>query len=243
MTGIAIEPISKILIIGLDDAMFEMTRFAWSGEKTTVLYHAEKIVDGIVALTSGKYHLVSIVLPPDKDERLYFISQIKIIRDMTAAPISIMTHDPYDTVLKVKVIDAGADDIQVCPPTMEEAIATAKAMIRRYRDLNNKEERPVTVICSDNIMISLEHRKVFIQGHEVELLPKEFDILRLLTSNQGRVFSHKQIINEVWGDDYIYETKHTLWSQINSLRKKIQIIPGLPNFIKTKRGVGYSFDP
>ena len=243
MTDIAEELISKILIIGLDEVMFEMTRFAWSGEKTTVLYHAEKIVEGIMALAYGKYHLVSIVLPPDKDERLYFISQIKIIRDMTNAPISIMTHDPYDTALKINVIDAGADDIQVCPPTFEEAIATARAMIRRYRDLNNKDERPVTVIHSDNIMISIEHRKVFIQGIEVELLPKEFDILCLLARNQGRVFSHKQILNEVWGDDYIYETKHTLWSQITSLRKKIQIVPGLPNFIKTKHGVGYSFDP
>jgi len=235
--------ISKILIIGLDEAMFEMTRFAWSREKTMALYHAEKAVDGIKALASEKFHLVSIVLPPDKHERLHFISQIRIIRDMTTAPISVMTHDPYDTALKVKVIDEGADDIQVCPPTIEDSIATAKAMISRYTDLNGKAERPVTVVCGDSIIISLEHRKVFVKGHDVELLPKEFDILSMLIRNQSRVFSHEQILTEVWGDGYTGETKYTLWSQIKALRKKIQIDPALPNFIKTRRGVGYSFDP
>lgn len=237
------EQISKILIIGLNDEMFEMTRLAWAGEKTTALHHAEKVVDGIKALAVEKYHLVSIVLPPDKKERLYFVNAIRIIRDMTTAPISVMTHDPYDTALKLKVIDEGADDIQVCPPTMEEAIATAKAMIRRYTDLNNRQERPVTVICGDSIIISLEHRKVFVKGQEVELQPKEFDILSLLIRNQSRVFTHEQIYREVWGDDYIEETKHALWSQIKSLRQKIQIDPDLPDFIKTRHSIGYSFDP
>lgn len=237
------EQITKILIIGLTDEMFEMTRFAWAGEKTTSLYHAEKVIDGIRALALEKYHLVSIVLPPDKDERLYFVNAIRIIRDMTTAPISIMTHDPYDTALKLKVIDEGADDIQVCPATIEESIATAKAMIRRYTDLNYKQERPVTVICGDSILISLEHRKVFVKGHEVELLPKEFDILSMLIRNQGRVFTHEQIYREVWGEDYIEESRNALWSQIKSLRQKIQVDPDLPDFIKTKHSVGYSFDP
>lgn len=237
------EQIAKMLIIGLTDEMFEMTRFAWSGEKMITLHHAEKVIDGIKALAVEKYQLISIVLPPDKDERLYFVNAIRIIRDMTTAPISIMTHDPYDSALKVKVIDEGADDIQVCPPTMEEAIATAKAMIRRYTDLNNKQERPVTVICGESILISLEHRKVFVKSHEVELLPKEFDILSLLLRNQGRVFTHEQIYREVWGDEYIEESKNALWNQIKSLRQKIQIDPDLPDFIKTKHSVGYSFDP
>lgn len=228
----------KILMVGLDDIMFEVCRLAWL-DKNGILYRANNLSDCMKEVSINKYHLISGVLPDGENERLSFINQLKILRDMTTAPIVIYIHGAYEPELYVKVIENGADDFQVCPPTIEAAVATGKSLIRRYTDLNNRIEKPATLAFSENIIISATHYKVFVKGQEVELLPKEFEILRLLIENPRRVFTYEQIFEEVWGEEYAYSARKNLRNQIMRLRKKIQ----LPNFIKTKPGVGYSFEP
>lgn len=228
----------KILMVGLDDNMFEVCRLAWL-DKNGILYRANNLSDCMKEVSINKYHLISGVLPDGENERLSFINQLKILRDMTTAPIVIYIHGAYEPELYVKVIENGADDFQVCPPTIEAAVATGKSLIRRYTDLNNRIEKPATLAFSENIIISATHYKVFVKGQEVELLPKEFEILRLLIENPRRVFTYEQIFEEVWGEEYAYSARKNLRNQIMRLRKKIQ----LPNFIKTKPGVGYSFEP
>lgn len=228
----------KILMVGLDDNMFEVCRLAWL-DKNGILYRANNLSDCMKEVSINKYHLISSVLPDGENERLSFINQLKILRDMTTAPIVIYIHGAYEPELYVKVIENGADDFQVCPPTIEAAVATGKSLIRRYTDLNNRIEKPATLAFSENIIISATHYKVFVKGQEVELLPKEFEILRLLIENPRRVFTYEQIFEEVWGEEYAYSARKNLRNQIMRLRKKIQ----LPNFIKTKPGVGYSFEP
>lgn len=228
----------KILMVGLDDIMFEVCRLAWL-DKNGILYRANNLSDCMKEVSINKYHLISSVLPDGENERLSFINQLKILRDMTTAPIVIYIHGAYEPELYVKVIENGADDFQVCPPTIEAAVATGKSLIRRYTDLNNRTEKPATLAFSENIIISATHYKVFVKGQEVELLPKEFEILRLLIENPRRVFTYEQIFEEVWGEEYAYSARKNLRNQIMRLRKKIQ----LSNFIKTKPGVGYSFEP
>lgn len=235
--------IPNILICGIEQAIFETVCQAWDKYKAE-LFRVTSLVEAVREITKSKYHLVCIVLPDDREERAYTINQIKIIRDLSDAPIIVLTHDPFDPDLMIKALEDGADDFQVCPGTLEEAAAIGMALIRRYTQFNTgQKEHPFTMLITENILISVDLRKVFVRGKEVELLRKEFDILTMLIRSQGRVFTHEQIFREVWGEDYVENSKETLWNQIYSLRKKLQIEPGMPEFIETVHGVGYRFNP
>ena len=223
--------------------MFEVACQAWSKYKGEIVKAAD-VVEAIKLLAERKFHLVCIVLPDEPSETQNTINQIKMMRDMTAAPIIVLTHEPFDPELMVRALEDGADDFQVCPGTLEEAGAIGMALIRRYTQFSTgKKERPVTLLMTENILISVEYRKVFVRGKEVELLKKEFDILTMLIRNQGRVFTYEQIFREVWGEDYVDNAKEVLWNQIGRLRTKLHIYPELPEFIRTVHGVGYSYDP
>lgn len=236
----------KILTVGFadtNDTLFiEVCRQVWLNEHGTI-YSVDTIGDTIKEVQINKYHLITCILPSAEEERGLFINQLRLLRDITITPIIVFTRNAYTPELKIKVLEEGADDFQICPPTIEEAIASVKSMIRRYTELNSKTEKKVTLVYSRNIVISVEHRRVFLYGKEVELLTKEFDVLCLLMRNPRRVFTYKQIFQEVWGDEYEYSARKNLRNQIERLRKKLKTDDCPLGFIKTVRGVGYSYNP
>lgn len=236
-------PIPSILISGIDEKLFETVCEAWS-DYSAELSRVDGIFGALKELSNNSFHLICVVLPEDDEERKFAIEQVRVMRGMTLAPIIILVHVPFDQKLAIRALREGADDFSVCPGTLEEATAIGMAMIRRFTQFNTgKKERTYTMLITESIIISLAFRKVFVHGKVVKLMKKEFDILAMLIKSQGRVFTYEQIFRNVWGEDYMDNSKDVLYTQIRRLRSKLQISPDLPEFIRTVAGVGYSYDP
>jgi DNA-binding response OmpR family regulator len=104
---------------------------------------------------------------------------------------------------KLEAIQLGADEYIAYPPTVEEVVASGKALIRRYTVLNHQGEKPLTIITYHDLFMCVEYRKLFLKGKEIELTREEFDFLHLLLSSIGRVYTHEQIYRHVWADEQI----------------------------------------
>ena len=128
----------------------------------------------------------------------------------------------------------GADDYISKPFSIKEVIARAKAVLKRTSSKNKTEQK---VIKYDHLELSLQNKKAFISGREVELTKKEFEILRLLLENQDHVFTREDILTKIWGDVYVLD--RTIDVNITRLRKKIA--PYGENII-TRMGYGYCFE-
>jgi two-component system KDP operon response regulator KdpE len=135
---------------------------------------------------------------------------------------------------KVQALDSGADDYVVKPFTMGELLARIRAALRR----SNSEE-PLPKFESPHLSVDLE-RRIVDRGQRIHLSPKEFDVLRLLITQQGKPLTHKKLLQTVWGPDHGEETEN-LRVVINQLRKKIEKDPTRPRYILTEPWLGYRF--
>jgi two-component system KDP operon response regulator KdpE len=137
---------------------------------------------------------------------------------------------------KVNALDAGADDYVVKPFGMEELLARIRAALRRAAPPD-----AIPAFVSDELTIDFATRSVTVRGRPVRLTPKEFDLLRLLVTNQGKALPHRKLLQAVWGPDYGEETEY-LRVFINQLRKKIESDPSKPRLIRTEPWIGYRFE-
>jgi two-component system KDP operon response regulator KdpE len=133
---------------------------------------------------------------------------------------------------KVQALDLGADDYLTKPFGMDELLARVRAILRR------KGEPAATVITFGDVSIDLAAHVVRKSGDEVHLTPTEFDLLRILATNAGKVLTHRQLLERVWGD-YAAENSQQLRVYINYLRRKLEEEPSRPRWIVTEPGVGY----
>jgi two-component system KDP operon response regulator KdpE len=136
---------------------------------------------------------------------------------------------------KIDALDAGADDYIVKPFAMAELLAHVRAALRR-----SSAEQPLPKIESSELTVDFEMRMVTVRGNSVHLTPKEFDVLRLLVTQEGRPVTHRKILQTVWGPEYAEETE-PVRVVIRQLRKKIEKNPAHPRFILTEPWVGYMF--
>ena len=158
----------------------------------------------------------------------------RLIRLSFAGPILILSvrNSVRD---KIDALDAGADDYIVKPFAMAELLARVRAALRR-----TGVEQPLPKIETSELTVDLEMRMVNVRGNSVHLTPKEFDVLRLLVTQQGRPVTHRKILQIVWGPEYGEETE-PVRVVIRQLRKKIEKNPAHPRFILTEPWVGYMF--
>ena len=119
-----------------------------------------------------------------------------------------------------------------------ELIARVKSQLRRYTKYTLDSKTPKNIIEIGNLTINTDTREVFVGNKDIRLTPKEFDILELLASNKGIVFSIKKIYERVWGEDF-YKSDNTIMVHITKIREKIEAEPKKPIYIKTIWGVGY----
>ena len=112
--------------------------------------------------------------------------------------------------------------------------------VQQYLDLPDR--KPLTIITVQDLCFCLEYRSVEVRGQEIDLTAKEFDILTLLIMNQRRVFTYEMLYEQVWKEPSDYYTKKTLITHISTLRKKLRIAEGIPDYIKSVHGKGYKFD-
>jgi two-component system KDP operon response regulator KdpE len=155
------------------------------------------------------------------------------LREWTPIPIIVLSAVGEEDA-KVRALAAGADDYVTKPFGPRELVARLGAVLRR--SANGVED---AVIQADGLELDLGARVVRRDGEEVHLTPKEFELLRLLARNRGRLMTHRELLATVWGEGYTDDTQ-VLRAHVANLRRKIEPTDG-PRYIKTDPGVGYRF--
>lgn len=140
---------------------------------------------------------------------------------------------------KVRGLKLGADDYLTKPFNIEELMARMESNIRRYTQLNDFQEIKKNIYLK-NMQIQYEKRKVIVNGKEIQLTGKEFDLLYMLADGRGRIFTKKQIYSRIWEEEYNFDDGN-LMAFISRLRKKIQT--DTSDYIQNIRGVGYRVNP
>lgn len=160
------------------------------------------------------------------------------VRRETTIPIIFLSAKAED-MDKIMGLSTGADDYLTKPFNMLELLARAKAQLRRYLQFSPKTsgEDNQIIDLADLVIDRLSHQ-VTVYGQEVHLTPTEFDILILLASHPGRVFSAEEIFSRVWQEKY-FESNNTVMVHIRKLREKLELNPQEPRLIKTVWGIGY----
>ncbi|HEY2214826.1 MAG TPA: response regulator transcription factor [Acidimicrobiales bacterium] len=184
--------------------------------------------------------LLDLMLP-----KMSGIDVCRAVRTRSRVPIIMVTAKgtEIDTVV---ALEMGADDYVTKPYRLRELVARMRAVMRRAPGGPDATQTgPVDAGTegmweSNNIKMDFDQRRVFVRGEEVHLRRKEFELLRLLIENSGRVLTRDVLIDRVWGTDYIGDTK-TLDVHIKRLRSRIESDPSVPILITTVRGVGYRF--
>ncbi len=160
------------------------------------------------------------------------------LRTKSNVPVIMLTAKDSE-VDKVVGLELGADDYVTKPFSSRELVARIRAVLRRRGDV---EELAPPTLEAGPVRMDVERHVVTVSGREVPLPLKEFELLEVLLRNAGRVLTRMQLIDRVWGADYVGDTK-TLDVHIKRLRAKIEPAPSTPRFIVTVRGLGYKFEP
>lgn len=152
----------------------------------------------------------------------------------------IMLSAKSEDIDKIHGLTSGADDYMTKPFSPLELIARVKSQLRRFKILNNtgNSNQSKSEISIDGLYINISTHEVKVDGENVKLTPREFDILVLLAQNKGVVFSTDRIYETVWGEDP-FETRNTVMVHIRKIREKIEENPREPIYVKTVWGVGY----
>jgi two-component system KDP operon response regulator KdpE len=159
---------------------------------------------------------------------------LRRLREWSGAPVIVLSVLD-DEKGKVAALDAGADDYVTKPFNTDELLARLRVALRR----STKTEEAV-VVRAKNLVVDLATRRVTVDGREVKLSVIEYNLLRLLARHAGKVLTHRQILNEVWGAGHENDT-HYLRVYIAHLREKLEGNPESPELILTELGVGYRF--
>jgi len=162
------------------------------------------------------------------------------IREISDIPIIMITgrHKSEEDV--VRGLDYGADDYLTKPLGSRELVARVRAVLRRA-ELPSSQDIRQGVIYSDGLLsVDITERKIIVNGKRIKLTPREFRLFTLLVENAGRILTHKQLLEKVWGWEYTDDLDYVR-IYISHLRQKIEPDPSLPRYIITEPGVGYSF--
>jgi two-component system, OmpR family, KDP operon response regulator KdpE len=166
---------------------------------------------------------------PDIDGR----EVLSRIREWSRVPIIVLSVR-FDEQDKIDALDRGADDYVTKPFGMGELLARMRTALRHR--VGTSEEAPL--FTSGGLAVDLTRRVVTVEGQEVRLSRKEYEVLRTLVKHAGKVVTHQQLLREVWGPAHVNETQY-LRVYVGQLRQKIERDPTQPRYIKTEAGVGY----
>ena len=158
------------------------------------------------------------------------------LRARAGVPVIMVTARDSE-VDKVVGLELGADDYVTKPFSHRELVARIRAVLRRGQDV----ELLPDVVESAGVRMDVERHEVSVNGERVKLALKEFELLEMLLRNAGRVMTRGQLIDRIWGADYVGDTK-TLDVHVKRLRTKIEPDPANPRFLVTVRGLGYKFE-
>ncbi len=224
---------TKILVIDNDPATCELIKNHFESEGNEV----KCVSDGSEGVNTFKMYepditLLDIILPRKDGWQV-----CREIREISSRPI-IMISAKSDIFDKVLGLELGADDYLVKPFDIKELAARVKAVLRRC----HKDTSPVDedIVKFENIEISHQKYELKIKGKSIDIPPKELELLYFLASNYNRVFSRDQLLDKVWGFDYLGDSR-TVDVHIKRLREKLQDVSD-KWLIKTVWGIGYKFE-
>jgi len=164
----------------------------------------------------------------------------KALRTRSAVPVIMVTARDSE-IDKVVGLELGADDYVTKPYSARELIARVRAVLRRGGENGTEVDGLPGVLEAGPVRMDVERHVVSVSGADVALPLKEFDLLEYLLRNVGRVLTRGQLIDRVWGADYVGDTK-TLDVHVKRLRSKVETDPSAPRHLVTVRGLGYKFE-
>ncbi len=225
----------QILIIEDDVHIAELERdyLQLNGYKVEISQDGEK---GLKKALTGIYDviIVDLMLPSKHGYEI-----VQEIRSHFEVPLIIVSAKSED-IDKIRGLGFGADDYLTKPFSSAELVARVKSHIQRYERLTGKKAS-VELISHKGLEINPSSRKVYVNGKEVILTTKEYELLYFLASNPNIVFSKEQLFDRIWDEEYFGEIA-TVAVHIQKIRKKIEKDPANPQYIETLWGTGYRFN-
>lgn len=158
----------------------------------------------------------------------------------TPPPFLMAADTIYNNMMRTDILNRGADVCLAKPVDADEVLAVMNAVFRRTIRLGRVQSKLAPCIRHKELLVDPLRRSVVMKGRSIELTVKEFDVLYLLASNPGLVFSKEQIYDHIWNDDYRFATT-SVFDQISSIRQKLGISTKCKEYIQTIYGIGYRF--
>ena len=221
---------AKILVVDDEQVLVKGIKFNLEHEG----YQVEVWCDGEQAVDLAREGSFDLILLDLMMPKLDGFEACMRIREFSAVPIIMLTAKGED-MDKLMGFECGADDYITKPFNLLELKARVRALLRRS---GASEQRQSSILEAGHIRLDAGQRSAWRDGVEVELTAKEFDLMELLLRNPGRVYSRENLLNVVWGYEYIGDYR-TVDVHIRRLREKLELDPASPEYIRTKWGVGY----
>ena len=199
-------------------------------------YDVAEASDGYTAVALFRQSTFDFVILAVMLPELDGFSVCQTIRSFSQVPILILS-ERGDEADRIRGLELGADDYVVKPFSPRELMLRISVIMKRGPLLDSMRQRSIE---QDDIYIDLIARRVTVDGNQVSLTPKEFDVLELLVFNPNKVYSRENLLNIVWGYEYPGDVR-TVDVHIRRLREKIEANPSEPKYVHTKWGVGYYF--
>jgi two-component system KDP operon response regulator KdpE len=209
-------------------------------------HQVQAVRDGAQAIDQAAIFEPELVLLDLALPTLDGLAFLRRLREWSKAPVIVLSARDEESV-KIKALDAGADDYLTKPFSLNELLARVRAAMRRADEVarlrsgaaGGDNSRPVYRCGGPNgLVVDFAHRQVRSGGNEVHLTPTEYDLLSELTHNPGKVLTHRELLQRVWGPDYSGENTY-LRTFIRHLRRKLEPDPAQPRFLRNELGVGY----
>ncbi len=228
---------ARILLIDDEPALLSTIGYSLRKEGHEVLTAA----DGERGLDAARRERPDLIILDLLLPRLDGLEVCRALRQSAAAalrtvPILMLTAKA-DEVDKVVGLEVGADDYVTKPFSMRELVARVKAMLRR-RQFEREAPPAETPICIGSLVLDPAERRLLRKRKEIALKPKEFDLIAFFMHHPGQVFSREQLLDHVWGRDFIGDSR-TVDVHVRWLREKLEKHPSKPKLLETVRGVGY----
>ncbi|MBO4900234.1 MAG: response regulator transcription factor [Lachnospiraceae bacterium] len=200
-------------------------------------YEVYKAYDGEEALKILDETEIQLIIMDIMMPKLDGIHATLKIREKIAAPIIILSAKSEDAD-KILGLNIGADDYMTKPFNPLELVARVKSALRRYTSLGSISAEDENIYSTGGLVLNDDTKQVYVDDEEVKLTPIEFNILKLLVSNAGKVFSSDRIYESIWNEE-AFGSDNIVAVHIRHIREKIEIDPKNPRYIKVVWGIGY----
>ena len=227
---------TKVLVVDDEKMIVKGIRFSLLQDG----YEVDTAYDGEEALQKAGENQYDIILLDVMLPKLSGLEVLQQIREFSAVPVIMLTAKGED-MDKILGLDYGADDYITKPFNILEVKARIKAIIRRVagnrKETDDEDDR---ILENGDLRMYFDNRRVTVSGKEINLTSKEFELLELLATHPGKVYSRSMLLQTVWGKDYPGDVR-TVDVHIRRLREKVEPNASEPVYVQTKWGVGYYF--